>query len=178
MNKEIIFSGIGGQGCMAICEMLCTVAADKGYLASFTPFYGQEKRGGRTMAEMIISSKIGSIVVSAADLFLALDQKSVKDFTHRVAPGGVMIYNSSMIAEAPQRDDIKIYSIAANDIAQELGAVKAANMVALGAALNFLPELADIADFDASIEAQFEGKTAAIEINKKALVAGYQAIRV
>ena len=58
MKSEIIFSGVGGQGILFIGKMLCTVAAGKDYKVTFAPTYGQEKRGGRTSCQIVISDSI------------------------------------------------------------------------------------------------------------------------
>jgi len=46
MRHELLFSGIGGQGVMVLGESLCAAAIKEGYMVTFAPFYGQEKRGG------------------------------------------------------------------------------------------------------------------------------------
>jgi 2-oxoglutarate ferredoxin oxidoreductase subunit gamma len=54
----------------------------------------------------------------------------------------LLIYNSSLIDTIPQRTDITYLPIPANNIAEDLGNVKMANMVAVGAmvtALHLLP---------------------------------------
>ncbi len=176
MQKELIFSGIGGQGVMLISEILCG-AACKDYVVTFTPFYGQEKRGGRTMAEMIIAEKMGSPVVSEADLMMVMDEKSLKDFEGRLKSGGILIYNSSMITLKPKRTDIKVMSIAANEIAQGLGAVKSANVVALGAAMKILEDFIDKDTVLNGLIEHFGDKAKLVEINKKAFLAGYEGLK-
>ena len=46
--------------------------------------YGQEKRGGRTMCQVVISDEVGSPVISKADIVLVMDEKSFQDFEGRV----------------------------------------------------------------------------------------------
>lgn len=52
MKYELLFSGIGGQGVITLGETLCDAAIKAGYNVTFVPFYGQEKRGGRTMCNL------------------------------------------------------------------------------------------------------------------------------
>lgn len=177
MNKEIIFSGIGGQGVMIISELLCSIASSNGFTATFTPFYGQEKRGGRTMAEMIISNKMGSNVISDADLLLAMDKKSLADFLHKVKPGGCLIYNSSMIQEKPSRNDIVIKAVEANTIARALGADKSANIVALGAVMAELTDILTLEQVEEELKRRFAGKPQALEVNSKALKEGFIKVK-
>ena len=53
-----------------------------------------------------------------------------------VEPGGKIFINSSLIDEEPKRDDIEVYSIKANEIAEGLNNSKVANMVILGAVID------------------------------------------
>ncbi|HPZ71369.1 MAG TPA: 2-oxoacid:acceptor oxidoreductase family protein, partial [Peptococcaceae bacterium] len=63
-----------------------------------------------------------------------------------------------------------------NDIAQELGNPKTANMVALGAVLNFV-DFVDRAEVEAQVTNLFPPhKANLIEINQKALEAGYKYV--
>ncbi|MCL6614711.1 MAG: 2-oxoacid:acceptor oxidoreductase family protein, partial [Firmicutes bacterium] len=63
------------------------------------------------------------------------NKPSLAKFLPGVRPGGVVIYNSSLVDEAPYRDDVAMVAVPATEIANELGEVRAANMVALGALL-------------------------------------------
>ena len=53
----------------------------------------------------------------------------------REARPGILLYNSSLIEERPERDDVIVLPIPATDLAGALGNTKAANMVMLGAFL-------------------------------------------
>ena len=176
MHKEIIFSGIGGQGVMLICEMVCAVASKKGYAASYTAFYGQEKRGGRTMAQIIIADKMGPIVVSEADLLLVMDEKSLKDFESKLKPGGVLLYNSDIVSTKTTRDDVQVMSIAANTIALDCGAAKAANMVALGAVLTLIGDIVTKEDIMELVAKKFAKKPKLIPANEAAVNAGFDKV--
>ena len=58
-----------------------------------------------------------------------------RPFLALVAPGGLLIINSSLVPEKAKRDDIRVCYIPANDDAMAIGNDKAANMVMLGAIL-------------------------------------------
>jgi 2-oxoglutarate ferredoxin oxidoreductase subunit gamma len=49
--------------------------------------------------------------------------------------GGIVLVNSSLITEMREREGVKQVPISASDMAVELGSVKCANIVMLGAAL-------------------------------------------
>ena len=173
MKSQFMFSGIGGQGVISIGELICQAAVRKGYIVTFSPSYGQEKRGGRTMCQMVVSEKMGSPIISEADLLLVMDERSLKDYEAVVKPEGKLIVNSNLVKTKPTRTDITMVEIPVNDLAMTLGNPKIANMVALGAALRYL----DFVDLDAvkeELKSVFPGrKEKLIPINEEALEKGY-----
>lgn len=170
MNKEVIFSGIGGQGVILAGKLLCSAAAGEGYTVSLSPAYGQEKRGGRTSCQCVISEKIGSPVISAADLVLVMDDRSLSDYEKKVKTDGYLLINTSMVKTEPHRTDIKTIRIPVNEIAGKTGNSRTANMVALGVALKCLGVL-PIDKVKDQIDQQMKSSVA--EVNKAALQAGY-----
>ena len=64
MQKELIFSGFGGQGVMFVGQLLAYTAMDEGYEATWIPSYGPEMRGGTAHCYVVISDQaIGSPIV-------------------------------------------------------------------------------------------------------------------
>jgi 2-oxoglutarate ferredoxin oxidoreductase subunit gamma len=100
-------------------------------------------RGGTANVTVIIGDKeIGSPIVREPQIAIVLNNPSMEKYEPLVYRGGMLIYNSSLISTAPQRTDITYIPVPANEIAQELGNVKVANIVALGvmvAATQLLP---------------------------------------
>jgi len=174
MKHEVIFSGIGGQGVILAGKLLCTAAAKEGYTVTLAPAYGQEKRGGRTSCQVVISDEIGSPVISEADLILVFDEKSLEDYENKVKKDGYLLINSSMINIEPKRTDIKVVKIPLNDVANEIGNARTANMVALGAVLKYL-RLISLEDIKKVMTEEM--KSSIVEINQKALQAGYDYVR-
>ena len=66
---------------------------------------------------------------------VVFNQPSLDKYEPLVAPGGVLIVNSSMTTRRPQRGDIRVIEIPANTIAEELGNMRLANIVLTGALL-------------------------------------------
>ena len=174
MKSELIFSGIGGQGTILMGKMACTAAAKKGYNVTLSPAYGQEKRGGRASCQVVISEEMGSMMISAADTILVMDEKSLKDYESKVKPGGTLIINSSMIDTKATRTDIKVVEIPFTEIATEVATPKSANMVALGAVVKTL-DIITLDDARAVIKMKM--KPALVEANIRALEAGYDYVK-
>ena len=91
-------------------------------------------RGGTCNCSVVVSEEeIGSPLVTAPSAAIVMNVPSFDRFEPRVAEGGILIYNSSLIDKQSQRDEIRTIAVPANEIADELGNARVANMVMLGA---------------------------------------------
>jgi 2-oxoglutarate ferredoxin oxidoreductase subunit gamma len=134
MNEEIIFSGFGGQGALFAGQLLAYAALDSGLEVTWIPSYGPEMRGGTAHCTVVISDEpIGSPLVRHPRAVVALNLPSFEKYEPVLKPGGLLVYNESLIPTKPTRSDIQYIAIPANDIAEELGNVRMANVVLLGA---------------------------------------------
>lgn len=134
MQEEIIISGFGGQGALFAGQLLAYAAMDSGYHVTWIPSYGPEMRGGRARCTVVISDEeIGSPLVRRPSSAIVLNIPSMEAFEPAVKPGGVLVVNSSLVPQKSERDDIRVFYIPATDIASELGNMRLANVVCLGA---------------------------------------------
>ncbi|MEI8175428.1 MAG: 2-oxoacid:acceptor oxidoreductase family protein [Candidatus Omnitrophota bacterium] len=135
-KQEIIFAGFGGQGILLLGKFLSYCAVREGLFTTFMPSYGAEVRGGTAYSMTIVSgSPIPSPVVSAPDASIVMNGPSFKKFKDKVKKGGLLIVNSSLVKEAAKSSAGEVVKIPFTDIAESLGNVRVANMVALGAYL-------------------------------------------
>lgn len=134
MHEEIIMAGTGGQGIMIMGQLLAHAAMSEGKHVVWFPSYGPEARGGAADCTVIISSdEIGSPISSNPDTLIAMHQLLFNRFQPNVKPGGRVIMNTSLIDTSTARQDVDSLEIAANTVAEEIGNVRAANMIVLGA---------------------------------------------
>ena len=134
MNLQMIFAGFGGQGVLLMGQLIAYAGMVMGKEVSWMPSYGPEMRGGSANCSVVVSDEpVGSPRVEEADLIVAMNKPSLAVFENSVVPGGLLLYNSSLIDVKPTRSDIRAVGIPANDIAAELGSAKVTNMVMLGA---------------------------------------------
>ena len=178
MIVKTLCAGSGGQGVMTLANVMGNAAMFQGFHATYLPAYGAAMRGGTANCTLTIADEeIASPVASAPDIVVALNQPSAVAFINRLVPGGKLLYNSSIAQDVPQREDVEIVAIPANDIALELGNDRSANMVMLGA----FAKLAGVPSLDAifaSIENLMGKKKALVEISRKAVVKGADFISV
>ena len=171
MKKELLFSGIGGQGIMNLGEILCSAAIKAGYNVTFSPVYGAEKRGGRTMCNIVISTDIECQIVSEADVMLIMDENSLKDYQHLAGPNGVLILNTQ-VESAPDSPCKNVKKIPFIEKAMELGNAKVANMIALGYVIKFL-DFIPYGTVEDLVKETFAKKAKLIPLNLEALKTGY-----
>ena len=179
MLTKCMFSGSGGQGSALMAKLVCLAAIREGLKVVMAQTYGIEQRGGDSTAYVIVSDEpIGSpIVEKDATLAVALS-KSIYDLCFEgSAPGGSLFYNSSLVEEPRQPDGFEQIGLPVSDMAMKVGSVRAANMVMLGAVLGRSGLLRLESVEEALKETMGAKKPALLEMNIKALHAGYEAGR-
>lgn len=178
MEERIIAAGFGGQGVMALGQMLTYAGMVEDKNVSWLPSYGPEMRGGTANCSVIISDNpVGAPVVNEATTALVLNKPSLDKFENSVVPGGRLFINSSLIEEKSTREDIDVYYIPANDIANELGNNRVANMVMLGAYLE-VTKMVTLESIEEAFYKVFgENKAHLLPINKEAIKKGAEAVR-
>jgi 2-oxoglutarate ferredoxin oxidoreductase subunit gamma len=127
------FCGFGGQGIVLSSVIFGTAAVLTANLnAVQTQSYGSEARGGECQAELILAQKpIHSPLADEMDILVAMSQAALNKYLHRLRAGGTLIIDPELV-QAPDRTDIRTAPVPATEIASELGARIAANMVMLG----------------------------------------------
>lgn len=178
MDMQLIIAGFGGQGVLLMGQLMAYAGMLDGREVSWMPAYGPEMRGGSANCSVVISdSPVGSPKVEDADVVIAMNRPSMELFEASVVPGGLMLYNSSLIDVKPTRTDIVAVPIDCNGIADSLGNSRVANMVMLGA----LMERTKPFDTELLVEALRHKlgakKEKLIPLNREAISRGMEAAR-
>ncbi len=178
MQNEVMFAGFGGQGILLIGNILAHAAMEQGSEVAWVPSYGPEMRGGTAYCLVVISDKpIGSPIIRNPMHLIAMNRPSLEKFAPVVKPNGVVVINSSLIPVSSGRDDVDELLVPANDIAKDLGSVKVANIVALGA---FVAR-SKIVDFEIirnCVKETFSSREKLIPMNMAALEEGKKAAKL
>ncbi|MBR4018574.1 MAG: 2-oxoacid:acceptor oxidoreductase family protein [Clostridia bacterium] len=142
MTNEIIISGFGGQGVMAIGKTLTEAGMKEGMEVSWLPSYGPEMRGGTANCSVVLSDEsiVSPIVLEPTEL-IAMNLPSLLKFESLVKPGGTIFVNSSVVDKKVERTDVRAVYVDCIKIADELGNSKVANMVMLGAYIEAMKNL-------------------------------------
>ena len=186
MKKDIILSGVGGQGILSIAAVIGEAALKEGWYMKQSEVHGMSQRGGDVqsnlrLSDMPIASDL--IPLGLADLIISLEPMESLRYLPYLKKDGWLVTNSQPFINIPNYPDReKIIDeieklpnkviIDVETIAKELGSIRAANMVMLGAATPFLSiEYSKIADGIRSIFARKSDEI--IELNLKALQSGF-----
>jgi 2-oxoglutarate ferredoxin oxidoreductase subunit gamma len=177
INEKVIIAGFGGQGVMLMGQLLSYAATDKELNTLWFPSYGPETRGGTANCSVTISENtVNSPVISTPDSIIIMNKPSLDKFQPKLKKGGNLFLNTTLVKDVVVRDDVNVYGINANTIAKELGNIKVANMVILGAYLAVTKVFTEEEVLEI-LKQKFTGtKAKLIEINKAALKAGRLAI--
>lgn len=178
MHYDIVFAGIGGQGVLFIGTLLAAAAGKEGKEVVYRPhFIGQMRGNISTCMVNIGSEPISSPVVTRYDVVVTLHQSTLKTFEPQVKQNGLLVWESSIIKEPPQRRDIRVYALPAYNKALELlGNTDMMNMLILGALIkieNIVKQESILAALHETIAAD---RRHLIPLNEKAFALGMNQV--
>lgn len=177
-QEKIIAAGFGGQGVMSMGRLIAYTGMQKGKEVSWLPSYGPEMRGGTANCNVIVSdTPIGSPIISGdATTAIVMNYPSMVKFVPDLVADGLLLYNSSLIDEGPDRDDIRVIAVPANRLAQEAGSLKVANMVMLGSYIA-ATKIYELDDVIGALKKVFgPSKEKFIPMNEEALKKGMEVV--
>lgn len=185
MKKDIILSGVGGQGILSIAAIIGQAALkDKLYMKQ-AEVHGMSQRGGDVQSNLRISNRpIASdlIATGKCDLIISLEPMEALRYLPYLSHEGWLVTSDTPfinIPDYPSQEEIHAeinklphkIMLNVNDIAKEIGSTRIANIVLLGATLPFLGISSE--KIEESIREIFQRKgQEIIEMNLKALAAG------
>ena len=186
MKTDIILSGVGGQGILSIAAVIGDAALNEGLYMKQAEVHGMSQRGGDVQSNLRLSDQpISSdlIPLGQADLIISLEPMESLRYLPYLKRDGWLVTNSQPFINIPNYPDVetvrkeidKLPHKVVPDvetIAKNVGSVRAANIVMLGAAAPFIGiEYDKIAE---GIKRIFTRKGEEIvEMNLKALKAGF-----
>jgi 2-oxoglutarate ferredoxin oxidoreductase subunit gamma len=178
MTEKMIVAGFGGQGIILAGKLIAHAGMLEGLYVSHIPSYGAEMRGGTANCAVTLSDmEVASPLVSHPTTVIVLNTPSLSKFESRLASGGTLLVNSSLIGRKTERGDVSASYVPANNLAEEAGSGRAANMVMVGAfiAVRGILSLDRIKD---SLDQVISRRNLALnDINRRALDLGYGYVK-
>lgn len=175
-NPSLKIAGFGGQGILLLGLGIAEVGLRARKEVSWIPSYGPEMRGGTANCYVNISdNKIGSPLSAHPTVLIAMNLPSLDKFEDEVSKGGLVIYDSSLIERQIRRQDVQVLPIPATKIADELGNTRAANMVVLGAFVEYTQLFSRQTVVDTL--PMFIKRKSLIDLNQKAVDRGIEFVK-
>lgn len=152
MKIDIVIAGVGGQGIVSIAATIGYAAVEAGLYLKQSEVHGMSQRGGDVSSNLRLSdAEIFSDLIpnGTADMIISVEPMESLRYLPMLSPNGWLVTNTQPyvnISNYPSMDSImaeikkfpRNIAVDADAIAKELGSVKSANMVILGAATPFI----------------------------------------
>ena len=150
MKRDIILSGVGGQGILSIAAVIGRAALEDGLHIKQAEVHGMSQRGGSVVTYVRYGEKVYSPILEEgeADYILSFEQLETARFLPYLKKSGTIISNTQTIdpmpvitgmkeypqgiMEALADKGVKLVQADALTLAEEAGSVKAVNVVLIG----------------------------------------------
>ncbi len=173
---EVRFAGSGGQGVILAAVITGRAAAiyEDGLYVVQSQAYGPEARGGKSKAEVVLSTKpIDYPKAIKPNLQVILTQQAAEEYAVETLPGGRIIYDDFFVTSFPQVDANIYYLPIVRTAREKIGREIVTNMVAVGAVARVL-ELEKMAKPDSLKKAVLASVPEATKkLNSQAFDEGY-----
>ena len=141
-TTNLLLAGFGGQGILFAGKFLAYKGLIEDRQVSWLPSYGPEMRGGTANCSVILSDEpVGSPIVGAPDVLIAMNLPSLDKYEDAVVPGGKIFVDATLITRKVRRTDVTAYYIPATQMASDNGMPTLANMIIMGKVLRECPKL-------------------------------------
>lgn len=178
MEREVMATGIGGQGIQLAADVLARAATAEGREVLMFGSYGGMMRGGNTDASLVIGDEPISAppVPESAWAALVMHHEHARPVLAKLRPNGVALINTSVVEGDVETGAAARLDLAATDIAVEVGNIICASLVMLGA----LARTTGIVSLDALESAIVDAlppyRRQHVGLNQTALRAGFEAV--
>lgn len=155
--KNILISGVGGQGLVMATSIISQAAFFEGFDIKTSDVIGLSQRGGLVWGCVRFGTKVPSPLIPSrqGDILLAMEQLEALRWIHLLKSSAKIIINDETIypnrvliekenypehiPEVLEKRGFEVYTIDAKNIARSLGNSKISNSILLGFLSNFLP---------------------------------------
>ena len=144
---EIRIAGFGGQGVILSAIVIGKAGCifQDGY-STMTQSFGPEARGGACSAQVILSdTPVLYPYVSTPDILVVMSQEAYTLFSPQLKRDGILIIEEDLVRIGELPPGVRVYSVPATRIAEELGKKMVLNIVMVG----FFAAVSQVVDPDA-----------------------------
>jgi len=154
VERELVLSGIGGQGIQLCAQVLARAVLDEGRQVQLFGNYGGMMRGGNTEATLIVADDRieGPPTVSSTWSALLMHHDYSEPALARMRPGSVVFVNTTVFDAPVDWSPYVLIEVPATKLAAESEGIQTASMVMLGAYVA-VTEMAGMEAVAAAVEA-------------------------
>jgi len=105
---------------------------------------------------------------------IIMNNPSMEKFEKMVEPNGTVILNSTLITLEPKRTDVNYLKVPANELAEQAGSQRSANMVMLGVIGWLWKDISHWKSWSRLWSKSCDKRPQLVETNKKAIELGYE----
>ena len=170
---EVRVAGFGGQGVILSAIVLGKAASIyQNAFATMTQNFGPEARGGACSAQLILSgSPVLYPYVTKPDILVVMSQEAYARFVPELKDGSILIIEQDLVRVSDLKGEIKVYSIPATRIAEDLGKRMVLNSVMVG----FVTAVLQLLEADAVRKAIADSVPPSfVELNLRAFEKGFE----
>ena len=175
MERELMISGIGGQGVQLCAQVIARAATAEGRHVLLFGLYGGQMRGGSTESTVVVADGPVSSppIVSHTWSAIVMHHQYWDNLRAKLQPSAAVVVNSPLFEGDIDRSAYRVFDIDATGIASALGSLLAASMVITGAyaAITGLVRLESLVAAMRQCLPPYRKQHA--ELNEKALREGY-----
>ena len=135
MERELLMTGIGGQGVQLAAQVLARAAVAEGREVMLFGNYGGMMRGGNTDATLVVGD--GPIetppTIAHAWSAIVMHHEYWEPLHGRLFPGSAVFVNTTVFEGDVDWSPFLLVEVPATDVAVDAGNVQAASMVMIGA---------------------------------------------
>jgi len=135
MEREILFTGVGGQGVQLAAQVLAQAAVREGRDVMLLGTYGGTMRGGNTDVSLVVGDApiVSPPVVSRAWSAVLMHHAFWQPLRRKLRDGSVVLVNASLFEGQLDRQALRVFDVDATRIATEAGNALAASLALIGA---------------------------------------------
>jgi Pyruvate/2-oxoacid:ferredoxin oxidoreductase gamma subunit len=177
VEREIAFTGIGGQSIQLGAQILARAAVLEGRQVMLLGTYGGTMRGGNTEATLVVADAPISTppIVSETWAALVMHHRYWEALRPKLRPGGIVAVNSTLFEGELDREGLRVLDVPATRIATDQGAPLSACLVLVSAFANATALLGLDSLLAGMRESVPPYRRQHLEANEKALRAGFTA---
>ncbi len=167
-HREIRLSGSGGQGLQLSARILAQVFINAGARVAQSQSYEPTSRGGMSRSDLVIDADMPDYpLATSLDILLILDECAAGASEELLGKNALVIVDGERVKQIPPGST----ALALTRAARELGNLRVANIIALGA-MNALSGFCSAGELEKSVRENVPARF--LDLNLEALTAGYE----